>query len=166
MKSPRSKISQFKQASKNGGTVYPFSQNANPSSWHQFIYFLNKKLPKKEAHPAVCQTVGCGQRPTIAWWLRPGALNSPILAKVFFLLPSLWSTLVGWLQHMPTPPKLLLKTSNTHNFWSVGSKIMKFVLIQSLWQDASSQKSFKKSKNKMKWHCPKPVWSLHVHSVL
>jgi hypothetical protein len=32
MKSPRYKISQFKQASKNGGTVYPFSQNANPSS--------------------------------------------------------------------------------------------------------------------------------------
>jgi hypothetical protein len=28
----------------------------------------------------------------------------------------MWSTMAGWLQHMPTLPKLLLKTSNTHNF--------------------------------------------------
>jgi hypothetical protein len=27
-----------------------------------------------------------------------------------------WSTLAGWLQHMPALPKLLLETSNTHNF--------------------------------------------------
>jgi hypothetical protein len=28
----------------------------------------------------------------------------------------MWLTLAGWLQYMPTLPKLLLKTSNTHNF--------------------------------------------------
>jgi hypothetical protein len=28
----------------------------------------------------------------------------------------MWSTLASWLQHMPTLPKLLLKTSNTHHF--------------------------------------------------
>jgi hypothetical protein len=70
-------------------------------------------------------------------------------SKFFFLLPSLWSTLVGWLQHMPTLPRLLLKTSNTYNFWSIGPKIMKFVLTRSLWRDASSQII---SKNlKIKW---------------
>jgi hypothetical protein len=38
-----------------------------------------------------------------------------------FFFPALhflckWSTLAGWLQHMPTLPRLLLETSNTHNF--------------------------------------------------
>jgi hypothetical protein len=33
-----------------------------------------------------------------------------------------WSTLAGWLQHMLALPRLLLETSNTHNFWSVGPK--------------------------------------------
>jgi hypothetical protein len=49
----------------------------------------------------------------------------------------MWSTLVGWLQHMPALTRPYPKTSNTHNFWSVGPKIMKFVLTRSLWQDAS-----------------------------
>jgi hypothetical protein len=40
---------------------------------------------------------------------------------------------------MPALPILLLKISNIHNFWSVGPKIMKFVLMQSLQRDASSQ---------------------------
>jgi hypothetical protein len=38
-----------------------------------------------------------------------------------FFLPALyflckWSTLADWLQHMPVLPRLLLETSNTHNF--------------------------------------------------
>jgi hypothetical protein len=62
----------------------------------------------------------------------------------------MWWTLAGWLQHMPALPRLLLKTSNIHNFWSVGPKIMKFVLPQSLLQDSwTFTKSFKKSK--IKW---------------
>jgi hypothetical protein len=52
----------------------------------------------------------------------------------------MWSTLAGWLQHMPALPRLLLKTSNIYNFWSVGPKIMQSVLTRSLLQDASSQK--------------------------
>jgi hypothetical protein len=48
----------------------------------------------------------------------------------------MWSTLADWLQHMPALPKLLLKTSNTHNFWFVAPKIMKFVFTQSLLRDA------------------------------
>ena len=64
--------------------------------------------------------------------------------KNFLLLPThiflhMWSTLVGWLQHMPALPRLLLKFSNTHNFWSIGPKIMKFVLPQSLLQGTCSQ---------------------------
>jgi hypothetical protein len=34
-------------------------------------------------------------------------------ASIFFLM---WSTPPHWLQHMPALPRLLLKTSNTHNF--------------------------------------------------
>jgi hypothetical protein len=44
----------------------------------------------------------------------------PIFLGIFFL-PALhflckWSTLAGWLQHMPALPRLLLETSNTHDF--------------------------------------------------
>jgi hypothetical protein len=56
------------------------------------------------------------------------------------------STLAGWLQHMPALPKLLLKFSNIHNFWSIGPKIMKFVLPQSLFRGTCSQKVSKKPK--------------------
>jgi hypothetical protein len=62
--------------------------------------------------------------------------------KYSYYLPFLrmWLTLASWLEDMPIVPRLLLKTSNTHNFWSVGPKIMKFVLTQSLLQGACSQK--------------------------
>jgi hypothetical protein len=49
-----------------------------------------------------------------------------------------------WLQHMPALARPCPKTSNTHNFWSVGPKIMKFVLTRSLQRDAFSQKVSKK----------------------
>jgi hypothetical protein len=58
-------------------------------------------------------------------------------ATHFFRL--MWSTLVGWPQHLPAMPKLLLKFSFFHNFWSVGPKIMKFILSWSLIQGACSQ---------------------------
>jgi hypothetical protein len=43
------------------------------------------------------------------------------LCKIFFLLPAhiflhMWSTLVGWLHHMPTLHRFFSKFSNTHNF--------------------------------------------------
>jgi hypothetical protein len=50
---------------------------------------------------------------------------------------------------MPALAKPYPKTSNTHNFWTVAPKIMKFALIQSLFRDASSQKVSK---------FPKIVW--------
>jgi hypothetical protein len=43
----------------------------------------------------------------------------------------MWSTLAGWLQHMPALSRLLLK---------LGPKIIKFVLLQSLFQGACSQR--------------------------
>jgi hypothetical protein len=45
---------------------------------------------------------------------------------------------------MPTLPRVHLKTSNTHNFWTVATKIMKFALMRSLFWDASSEKVSKK----------------------
>jgi hypothetical protein len=101
------------------------------------------KLPKKKG-----VTIWQGQGR-----LAAGCPKPTLWRNFFFLLSSIFwacgSTLAGWLQHMPTLPKLLLKTSNIHNFWSLGSKIMKFILTQSLLQDACLQKV---SKNlKIKW---------------
>jgi hypothetical protein len=59
--------------------------------------------------------------------------------SIFFLM---WST-PHWLKHMSALPKLLLKTSDTHNFWSVAPKIMKFVLTRSLLQDAFGKQILK-----------------------
>jgi hypothetical protein len=76
------------------------------------------------------------------------------LCKINFLSHAyiflyMWSILASWLQHMPALPRFLLKFSNIHNLWSVGQKIMKFVLLRSLLWDACSQKV---SKNlKIKW---------------
>jgi hypothetical protein len=69
-----------------------------------------------------------------------------------FLIPT--AHLLGWCSQLllvgystcPAMPILLLKTSNIHNFWSVGPKIMKFVLTRCLWRDASSQKVSKNLK--------------------
>jgi hypothetical protein len=47
---------------------------------------------------------------------------------------------------MPALRRVHLKTSNTHNFWSVAPKIMKFALTRSLFQDASSKKVSKNLK--------------------
>jgi hypothetical protein len=48
---------------------------------------------------------------------------------------------------MPAYPK----TSNTHNFWTVAPKIMKFVLTRSLFQDASLQQKSKNLKIDVWW---------------
>jgi hypothetical protein len=81
-----------------------------------------------------------------------------------FLHPSplswhMWSTLSHWFQHMPAMPRLLLKFSNTHNFWSVAPKIMNFVLTQSLFRDAFGKKKNSKILKycEIKRRCPKPV---------
>jgi hypothetical protein len=90
--------------------------------------------------------------------------------KIFLLPPThlflhMWSTLAGWLQHMPSLPRLFLKFSNIHNFLSVSPKSMRFVLPQSLFRGAGSQ-IFSKSL-KIKWDkvmLPKtglsPVWTV------
>jgi hypothetical protein len=44
---------------------------------------------------------------------------------------------------MPALARPCPKISNTHNFWSLGPKIMKFVLMQSLLRDTSLQKVLK-----------------------
>jgi hypothetical protein len=70
-----------------------------------------------------------GRRPRAGW--RPAVTRRPRVDAwtcraipiflEFFLLPALhflhkWSTLSHWLQHMLALPKLLLETSNIHNF--------------------------------------------------
>jgi hypothetical protein len=77
--------------------------------------------------------------PPIAGRRSPGPFFCalPSLKKTLApLFGHMWSTLFHWLQHMSTLPRLLLKTSNNHNFLSVAPKIMKFVLTRSLLQDA------------------------------
>jgi hypothetical protein len=61
--------------------------------------------------------------PAVARWPRVDAWTCravSIFVEIFFL-PALhfllkWSTLSHWLQHMPALPRLLLETSNIHNF--------------------------------------------------
>jgi hypothetical protein len=96
--------------------------------------------------PTVCQTTGHGWRATVGCSLVVHGCPKLALAKKFLLPPAyiffhMWSTLAGWLQHMLALPKLLLKFSNIHNFWSVGPKIIKFVLPQSLFRGAFSKKN-------------------------
>jgi hypothetical protein len=43
-------------------------------------------------------------------------LSSNLLIPLAHLFGLMWSTLAGWLQHLPALPILLLKFSNTHNF--------------------------------------------------
>jgi hypothetical protein len=95
-----------------------------------------------------CWLVTPGRSPTVLGCPKLTLCNKFVFPPTLNFL-HMWSTLVGWLQHMPALRKLLLKTSNTHNSWSVGPKNMKFVLMRSLLRDASSQKV---SKNlKIKW---------------
>jgi hypothetical protein len=43
-------------------------------------------------------------------------LSSNFLIPTTHLFGLMWSTLAGWLYHLPALPILLLKFSNTHNF--------------------------------------------------
>jgi hypothetical protein len=43
-------------------------------------------------------------------------LSSNLLILVAYLFGLMWSTLVGWLQHLLALPKFLLKFSFLHNF--------------------------------------------------
>jgi hypothetical protein len=86
----------------------------------------------------VWQGSGVDPRPAGDHWSQAGPSSTPdqTLCPFFWIFfpPALqilrmWSTLAGWLQHMPALAKPCPKTSNTHNFWFVGPKIMKFVLM-------------------------------------
>jgi hypothetical protein len=83
-------------------------------------------------------------------WSPAGCMQISLYLPFFFsFFPNfwaLWSTPPHWLQHMSALPRLLLKTLNTHNFWSIGPKIMKFVLTWSLLRDICSQKLSKNLK--------------------
>jgi hypothetical protein len=72
-------------------------------------------------------------QPRLYWQVTSGHPPSPYrcpkpLPFKIFILPCvptflhMWSTPVGWLQHMPALHRLLLEISNTHNFWLVGPK--------------------------------------------
>jgi hypothetical protein len=128
-----------------------------------------KKIQKNQTNSKQCRGSKTGPRlagdrwsPPCPW--RPTTSRSPTVARwphagpiLFFVRPhfssclpffssffphfwALWLTPPHWLQHMPALPRVHLKTSNTHNFWSVAPKIMKFALMQSLFRDASSHK--------------------------
>jgi hypothetical protein len=87
------------------------------------ILFFIKNFSKKLGQPdrRRCQPAADG-RPLVAG--RRGSTHGPVGLFPFFLnffLPTLhllrkWSTLFHWLQHMPPLPRLLLETSNIHNF--------------------------------------------------
>jgi hypothetical protein len=59
---------------------------------------------------------------------HPTSFFLPLTSKILHM----WSTLPHWLQHMPALPKFLQKTSNIHNFWSIGPKNTKVLLPWSL----------------------------------
>jgi hypothetical protein len=77
--------------------------------------------------------------PTGPSFCQPPPPSLLLLVPKFF---GVSSTLPHWLQHMPALPRLLLKTSNTHNYWSVGPKNAIF-FPWSLRQDECSQKASK-----------------------
>jgi hypothetical protein len=114
---------------------------AHSSKLPQKNKFKNKKNSKKKGQSGLSRyRPMAGGRLRVDTWIGQIAsffLNffSPIL---HFLRK--WSTPSHWLQHMPALTRPSPKTTNTHNFWSVGPKIMKFVLTGSLLRDASSQK--------------------------
>jgi hypothetical protein len=91
-----------------------------------------------------------GGRPQVAsWpWVNAWPIGLCFPFYEFFFPPALhllrmWSTLVDWLQHMPTLARPYPRTSKTHNFWSVAPRIMKFTLTQSLFQEAFGKKNSK-----------------------
>jgi hypothetical protein len=76
---------------------------------------------------------------------RPTPFKLLFLVLPFIFCASGQLLLVGF-QHMPALPRVHLKTSNTHNFWTVASKIMKFVLMRSFIPRCIFTKSFKNLK--------------------
>jgi hypothetical protein len=120
-----------------------------PKALAHFPNFQNKKSKKIWKHAKNWKSRSLSRHePWLAgdcWSLTSSGPPFLYIATFFFQTPALlfghmWSTLFHWLQHMPALPKLLLKTSNTHNFWSVVPKIMKFVLTLSLFWDAFGKK--------------------------
>jgi hypothetical protein len=116
-----------------------------------------KKIQKIQKKRFVSPMSRCQPRPAGDCWSLAGHGGTTWIGgkqSLFFLISfSLalrylckWSTLVSWLQHMPTMARPCPKTSNTHNFWTVAPKIMKFALTRSLRRDASSQKVSKNLK--------------------
>jgi hypothetical protein len=113
-----------------------------------------KKVTKKEENCRIKWVARSSQTAGRGWWMTSGRLPATAHAPLFYnchlffqtpapLFGHMWSTLSHWLQYMPTLPRLLPKSSNTHNFWSVVSKFMKFILTWSLFQDKFGKK-FKK----------------------
>jgi uncharacterized protein with PQ loop repeat len=91
-----------------------------------------------------------GRQPAVAHQPQCGPLGyqayPPLLFASLLLFFLMWSTPPHWLQHMPVLARPYPKTSNTHNFWTVAPKIMKFALTRSLFWDASFQKVSKNQK--------------------
>jgi hypothetical protein len=110
-----------------------------------FIMIISSLMYKKNQKYKIMTKTASNQR------LGPGPVTSghpPAaagcrnlrLCKFLFISPAVLffrmrSSPPGWLQHIPALPRVHLKTSNTHNFWSVAPKIMKFVLTRSLFRD-------------------------------
>jgi hypothetical protein len=110
--------------------------------------------------------------PTVAnhWlergWLPPLLCGSPFLVPYlpppsYFLLPNflhMWSTLLHWLQHMPALPRLPLKFSNTHNFWSIGKEKYEIYTPAKLIARCMFTKSFKKSEKNLRLSDATQYW--------
>jgi hypothetical protein len=56
-------------------------------------------------------------------------LFSNLFLPVAHLFGLMWLTHAGWFQHFPALPQLLSKFSFPHNFWFIGSRIIKIVFL-------------------------------------
>jgi hypothetical protein len=105
------------------GVLYTHSPK-RPGPFSKLPQKILKKEKKKgtwsdEAGQASGWRATAGRRSATGWScplsdLCPFFLNFFFSSALHFLRK--WSTLVGWLQHMPALPRVHLKTSNTHNF--------------------------------------------------
>jgi hypothetical protein len=113
--------------------ILPKALAHSPNFQNNFIKI--KKFKKKgQSGPVQALTRGrrvtTSRQPRVNAWIGP---DCPILNFNFFLMPSIFCArgqllLVGSSTCLALP-KLLPKTSNTHNFCSVTPKIMKFMLM-------------------------------------
>jgi hypothetical protein len=96
-----------------GARSLPGDQAPTASRWQSD----DQRSPPTGRRPRAGRRLAVARRlrvDTCAYGAVPIFLEFFFLRALHFLCK--WSTLAGWLQHMPALPRLLLETSNIHNF--------------------------------------------------